>query len=383
MDKLLAKLSEQQTLLEQQKTALEDSEHNTSQPEHDESISSSVPLTPATESFNVTPGTSDNDEEKTIQLDPAEMIQLKKELDAAKDKIARQEEELSQTRIIKHTFDHAKDQTVDATTAHKRDSIDHTIANIQGAYHTSNRPMSLRQGSFGNYDDTRSDISDALSAGTFNRAQNIWSTNTNPGYNFGLSTTLNQHAQPPTQIWGQAGRPWGNRPMAPALAPLMMPQQQQVQHRTYSSPTSPSSSAPRLGNDFNQFLGGQGLRRSNTQNSRSGSAFIHNRNPGWDTYGGNVDGSTIGVLNPASPFQSMGMFQAPLGYQPRPIGTPLSPTAAEFTASGITNNPWNASVSLELEIPQTNLTTTPGTFVSWADLCLSNGTSELPASTRS
>ncbi|MCJ1391469.1 hypothetical protein MMC18_004333 [Xylographa bjoerkii] len=328
-------------LLEHQKNALNSSENNTPCLEIDDSMSSSVPLTPATDSFSVTAGTDDSDGQKTIQLDAAEMLRLKKELDAAKNKIARQEQELSQTRRIKHTFEQARDPISGPAAVNKSDPVVRTIANIQEAFSATNRPFGQRQEIIGNHEDARSDISDALSAGAYNRAQNIWSGNATQSYNHGLPSPGNQQLQAQTNIWGQGGRQWGNRPMAPALPPLMVPQQQQVQ-RNYSGPTSPMSGVSHYGSDFGQYHGGQGLRRSNTQNSRSGSAFAHGRNMGWDTYGNSSDGGLMN-MGPPSSFQPMGMFQAPMSYQPRPIGTPLSPTAAEFTASSISTNPWNTT----------------------------------------
>ena len=344
MEDLLAKLSEQQALLEKQKNALIPTDITASYTDHDESNSDSVPLTPATDSFNDTPATEDSDGEKTIKLDPAEMLRLKKELDAAKNKIARQEQELSQTRIIKHTFDQAKGPSIASITAPKSETLDRTFSNAHDAYIGSTRAHGLRQESYGPHDDARSDISDAISAGAFNRAQNIWSSASGPGYNVGLPNLVNQQFQPPGNIWGQGNRSWMNRPMAPAAAPLMMSQQQQAQQRTFSGPTSPVSAGPgRFGNDFNNFQGGQNLRRSNTQNSRTGSGFPHMRNNGWDTNVGNTDSYAMS-MTPISPFQPMGMFQAPMTYQPRPIGTPLSPTAAEFTTSNAIAGPWNSAV---------------------------------------
>jgi hypothetical protein len=355
MENLLAKLSEQQALLEhqknqhtflgQQKNTLASIENIRSEPEREVSLSGSVPLTPATASFNDTPNTSDSDAEKTTTLNPAEILRLKKELDAAKDQIARQEQELSKTRNIKHTMEQAKGPFATMNTTSKSDAIDRTISNVQAAYNASKSSAGPRQDVYGAHDDSRSDISEALSAGHFNRNQNAWSANTGPGYNAPLEN-LSQPYQQPANIWGQGNRPWMNRPMAPALAPLMVSQQQHMQQRAYSGPTSPISGGPgRFGGEYNAWHGAPGLRRSNTQNNRSGSGYAHGRNNAWEQYGGSNDGSVMN-MTPMSSFQPMGMFQAPLSYQPRPIGTPLSPTAAEFTSATGVINPWNSAVSL-------------------------------------
>jgi len=371
MDDLLAKLSEQQILLEKQKNAFlttekqptpttekisnPNTDKNAPYSDVDESTSGSVPLTPATDSFHDTPDTENSEEENTIILDPAEMLRLKKELDAANDKIARQEQELSQARNTKPTVDSTKGPNAPLM-ARKSDSIDRTISNAQDAFNAVNRSYGSRQEMYGAQEDARSDNSDALSAGAFNRAPGIWSANPGPGYNPGMPNTMNQPFQQSANIWGQGSRPWMNRPMAPSLPPLMVPQQQQIQHRAYSGPTSPVSGASsRFGNDFNTFQGGQGLRRSNTQNSRTGSVYTQGRNNGWDTFGHGNDGSMMN-MSPVSSFQPMGMFQAPMSYQPRPIGTPLSPTAAEFTSNNTMTNPWNSAVCFSSQDFPTKLT---------------------------
>ena len=342
---LLAKLSAQQALLAKQKEALSSSESNLSPADRDESIAGSVPLTPATDDFVNTPGTEDSVDDKTIHLDAAEMLRLKKELDAANNKIARQEQELSQTRATKPNFDQAQG---------KFDPIERTIGNLQDSFNASSRPFGGRQGSFGPQDDAQSDISDALSAGAFNRAQNIWSKTSGNGLVAGIPGQIGQQYPINNNIWAQGpSRTWMNRPLAPALPPIMVPPQQP--HRTYSGPTSPISiGSGRFMNELNQFSGG--LKRSNTQNSRSGSAYAPPRGQGWDMYGSGNDGSSVLSTSPTSSYQPMGMFQAPMAYQPRPIGTPLSPTAAEFTTNSGNVGPWNSAVNQSL-LPSISLLT--------------------------
>jgi hypothetical protein len=325
MDNLIAKLSEQQAILEQQKSALvTNAESNSNGLFRDESNTDSTIPTPTSGSSNATPSTETGDEDKTPKLSAPDMLKLQKELDAARDKIARQEQELSQTRANKHMLDQAKG-----------------IA-VQGHINTSGRPL----GSYGNQDDARSDISDVVSTCGFNRGQNVWSNMSSTGFIPPLGGQVN--------VWDQGiNRAFLNRPMLPPLPPLMVPQQQQMQHRPFSGPTSPSSgNSGRFMNDFSQFQGGQGLRRSNTQNSRSGSSyggqnFTQGRNHGWDSYNSSSDGSPLMGIS-SNGFPQMGMFQAPMAYQPRPIGTPLSPTAAEFTSGPSSSGPWNSTVRHKL-----------------------------------
>ena len=343
MDTLLAKLSEQQVILEKQKQALGSVEENAVQHDRDESTTSSVPLTPATDVFDITPPTETNDEEDTIKLNAGEMLRLKRELDAAKDKIARQEQELSQTRVVKHSLDQAMVPPSGADLNARSSVTERTMGNLN-ALTTSSHPTTTREDTSVIHDDAGSDISDALSAGGYNRAQNIWSSPARPGFQYGLPGLTDRSYQQPTPNWGQAAaRPWGNRNMTQGL-PGLITQQQQLQQRTISGPPSPASATcGGIINDVNQYQGGQGFRRANPQNSRAGSTFAQPRNNGYDMFGSNVNSAD--VMSSVSSFQPMGMFQNPMAYQPRPIGTPLSPTAAEFTTGHLSVNPWNAAVS--------------------------------------
>lgn len=378
MDTLLAKLSEQQAILEKQKQALGSAEENATQHDRAESITSSVPLTPATDVFDVTPDTEANDEEETIKLDAAEMLRLKRELDAARDKIARQEQELSQTRVIKHTLDQVMGPPSGPDATIRGNSTERNIGNL--GFNASSRPVMARQDNFVVPDDARSDISDALSAGAYNRGQNIWSSPARHGFQYGLSGLTEQSYQQPAPNWGQsAARPWGTRNMTQGL-PALVTQQQQLQQRTFSSPPSPASvNGGGIFNESDHYQGGQGLRRANTQNNRTSSAFAQPRNNGYDIFGGSV--TSADVMSSVSSYQPMGMFQNPMAYQPRPIGTPLSPTAAEFTTGHISANPWNVAVKSHTLLSCLNFSNyLLATFFPRSNLRLTHGASQLSPS---
>ena len=328
MTALLAKLSEQQVLLEHQKNALALAETSSPKPDKDDSSSEAVPLTPATEGLDDTSVIDGSENGKMAHIEADEMERLKKELDVAKDRIARQEQELSQTRVIKHAFDHVKTGTNTASTI-KPDNVDQTITNLQEAF-TASRSIFTP----GTHEDARSDASETLSTGAMHsRGGNIWTNPSGSNYN-GLPN--------PPNIWCQnSNRSWVNRPGPSSLPSLIIPQHQ---IRNYSGPSSPISVGhSRYFSDFNQYPSGNGGRRSNIQNGRNGPIFGQGCSSGWDSYGPNGEVSPMMGISTAS-HQQMGMFQAPIGYQPRPIGTPLSPTAAEFTAGGPVG-PWNSTVS--------------------------------------
>lgn len=346
MEQILAQLSEKQTLLHKQKEALKSlDDGHIAHIDNDSSSNGSVQLTPATDSFDITAISEGNDDE-TVQLEAAELARLKQELNVAKDKIARQEQELSQTRVIKHTFDQAMGPPSEMDYHHSGDVTEHTISSLQSAFNASSRPLPDRQDAWGVQDDTQSDISDALSAGAYNRAHGIWANPARPGYGIDLAAPINQQYNANTNHWAQeAGRAWPNRPQVHVPPPLLLPRQQ-PQHGTYTGPPTPVYGGDgRLMSDFNQFQPPQGLRRPNTQPNRMGPGY-NQRNTSLGTYASSVSSGGDGMSANTS-FQSMGAYQGPVGYQPRPIGTPLSPTAAEFTASHNAPTPWNSQVDYE------------------------------------
>ena len=335
MDTLLARLSEQQVLLESQKTALATGATK----------SSTIDQVLAPSSVTVSPRHDDVIAEKASEVDAAEMLRLKKELDMAKNKIARQEQELNHSRTVPGT----SSDTVPATA--RSDTNPHVI-NPQLVFSHPATSMGSVQGRLHNIESHADNSSLPVPSVHQNRGQNIWSNTPGLGFTMGLQSATSNNMQYTAPIWStDNSRSWLNRPMVSGLTPLAMPQQQsmhhQLQNRNYTGPSSGVSNVSnRFLNDTTSFQGAQGLRRSNTQNSRASSAYGHGRGSGWDSYGGSsAEGSPMTGLSPVSAFAPIGMYPASIGYQPQPIGTPLSPTAAEFTAGNASANPWNSSVS--------------------------------------
>lgn len=322
MDTLLAKLSEQQSLLAKQKSALSPALDPDKQQKEDSSSSSTL-LTPASESFGLTSPGSEADGEATVKVNPTEMLRLKKELDDAKTQIARQKQELDQTRVIKHTFEQAMGPHSDAG----------EVTDPVNDFTASHRPFNTFKG----YNSTENpDVSDSSNAQ--NPMANAWASAPRPVLNGNLQTE---------SVWGQpnpAPRLWGQRGMGNVLPPMMMPSQP-MQTRNYSVPISPIRGNGR--NDFSQFNHGRGFAPSNRNSS------LFQRGNTWDTYAPGptqVEEMSAGGLTPGSAYPSMGMY--PSTYQPRPIGTPLSPTATEFSAIGQASaNPWNSSVGFSAMNP--------------------------------
>ena len=357
MDALLAKLSEQQTLIARQKTALSTgSDEENVQPREGSSNGSTL-LTPASESFSN--GQNTTERETTMRAETAEVARLKRELDAAKDHIARQNQELHQSRVMKQTLGQTMSPTSDA-------ALSPTMDHLNVPYSTIPRQA------WGNNDDVRSEISDP------NAPPNVWRASSRPNF----SPVM----QPDTTWSIGASRPFNQRGGG-NLGPIMLsPQQQPLQQRNYSVPVSPPGSAHGRGiNDFSSFNTGRGYGHFNAQNNRNNAAFGQ-RGTGFDMYTGpstsSSDHVNLGGMNPGSAYQNLGMYQ---GYQPQPIGTPLSPTANEFRTSQAPSNPWNAVVSCSplWHNPYLITETVSDTIIAWADLYFTYGASQLPSSPRS
>lgn len=344
MDNLLAKLSEQQAVLEKQKSSLSPVNKDGKHHQKGESSSSSILLTPRSDksSDHLQKGNTKGDHDKG-QLDAKEMSRLQKELDAAKNQIARQKQELDETRVIKHTLS----QAMTSSPSPGHDEIQETSGSHQGNFNAVHRPIGARQDTWSHNEDARSEFSDSTSGGVLNAGQSIWNAPTRPAFNAGILPAANQQFQPQAPTWGQPGaRPWNNTAVT-TLPQLVVPQQQ-MQQRTFSGPASPASSNDSgLMNDYNQFSSGVGNRRSVTQNASNAPVYSQRSN-GWDTYTGGiqpVNGSNLS-LDPNAAFQSVGLYPSTIQYQPRPIGTPLSPTAEEFRATQPSATPWNAAASI-------------------------------------
>lgn len=327
-ENILSKLSKHQALLEKQQQQLVFNE--TPVGEGDRSPAAFSSLASATETF---PTSTPLD--GTNKVGGPEMLRLQQELLAANSRIALQEQELAQTRVIKHTLDQAMGPPSEADFG-GREVTEQTISSLQNAFNASTRPFNnnQRQDSWMPSDDARSDISDALSAGGYNRARGMWAnTSTQPT---AFATTCGDKSQrdpgPPEQ-----GRSWNNRAASHGYAPSQ---------RVLSGPSHPAYAVNdgRYAGDHAPYMHGNGPRRSFTQVNRGGSCFPPQNSP-WGTFP--ADPAVIPPRTAGTPH--IGNYQqvfhgggAP--YHPRPIGTPLSPTAAEFTSAQSNASSWASSV---------------------------------------
>jgi hypothetical protein len=347
MDKLLAKLSEQQAVLATQREALKSSEDNIALArtlDYINSSSSSVPITPANESANssavpTAPTTSPPSiaGEVATTVSATEVARLQAELEAAKRKIARMDEELAQTTITKHTIDQAIGGASEADFPLNSQEIADRLHQLPAVV----RPQVNRDNSWAAPDDGHSDTSDALSATGFNRARvaAAWNTGAKPTFQ-GLQApmAMTSFQQPSAAVasgqWSRGyGQPFVDTPMSYGPAPAfnndrMMPEPDML------TPQLPRRNQP--GRMYNRSSASSYPYASSSASSFDGFT------PSSTPYGSGVMTSGFpgmsGAMNMNMP-TTMGMYD---GYQPQPIGTPLSPHAPEFTSSAAT---WKNEVS--------------------------------------
>ncbi|KFH41624.1 Meiotic coiled-coil protein-like protein [Hapsidospora chrysogenum ATCC 11550] len=155
MDKLLAKLSEQQAVLNQQNEALKSGDNDGfgSKTRDQDSSSNSLPITPATDGFSTTaPMTrpaSATTVDDTLQ-DADEVLRLKLQLAQAQNYISKLDHELAQSRTTK------------------------TDMEPIGSGGTRNKTATSTDNTWPTTEDGHSDTSENLSASTFNWTRSLW-----------------------------------------------------------------------------------------------------------------------------------------------------------------------------------------------------------------
>jgi len=270
-------------------------------------------------------------------MDTDEMFRLKQELQAAKSKIAVMGQELSQQRSggsAGHNLPSPSEMTFNDPWRNGQAGLEYPL-------------------SAGSRDDNMSDSGIAMMSAIDGQQGGVWLENSpalmplmNAHINFGAQQPIrsgwnapSSSAFPSSSIEGRFGAGYPPRPSGGQV--------------------SWQNNHPRIDTSDNMRYRGtmansppeQAYLRPSLPNTRPGSAF------GSYPYGGNnfngypmgISGNATGYSPPITPlsFQQSTTSQAPAVYQPRPIGTRLSPTAIEFN-TGSQQAPWNAQVNLFL-----------------------------------
>ncbi|OGM43561.1 pumilio-family RNA binding repeat protein [Aspergillus bombycis] len=345
---ILTRLSEQQTLLDRQRRALYSSYESLEGHGGANKPSSILPLTST--SRPVQSLAQDIALPDATNTDSSEVLRLKQELLAANSRIALQEQELAQSRVIKHTLDQALGPPSEVD-FNGREVTEQTISDLQNAFNASNPTFSQLQDGWSGPDDSQSDISDALSTGAYNRSRGFWIPPIQQRFNMNMTNQVTDKAygEPMSMsnnFFSQdLSRPWGN----PLPNIGVSGNTSSLPHRVFSGPlTGACSFDARLASEQSRYASGSGSgagpRRSITQANRGGSCFPTQNSP-WGTFAASspsIQAPRSPVNRQSSTYQQIGLYPLP-PYHQQPVGTPLSPTASEFTASGATAPPWTSS----------------------------------------
>lgn len=147
-DKIISGLNQQTKVLKQQGRELKDDAHKSS----DHSSTSGR----YTESYGMVSSSTTSRGSGQAGPDPAEMLRVKRELEAARSVISRQEKELAETRTFKHTMDQAMGPPSEVDFGHG-DITEQTIGHLQSAFNASARPFTSKTQVWRSPEDARSD----------------------------------------------------------------------------------------------------------------------------------------------------------------------------------------------------------------------------------
>lgn len=332
VDMLLAKLSEQQAEISKQRSVLkaeEDTpvkarilEYISTTTNSDDSVNAEIVDGSVT---SAPPAISSTDSQATVE----DVLRLKLELQLAKGKIARMDQELAQNRITKHTLDQVIGLASETDFQMAQSDISRRSLTPVYPFDPSIRSQSNQNGLIV-HEDARSDISDTFSAHGFNRARTIWNNGKGPTFK---GMTPFQQTNP-----NNAG-PWVGRSFGPQFCEPMTSFAERSSNDSFQServPTPDFLSRQAMGSRNNgdgraANRNGPCFPYANTGGSydgfsaNTGGYGSGNTGFGIPPLGGHIPGNINLAMNVAG-----GNFS---GYQPQPIGTPLSPHAPEFTSS--------------------------------------------------
>ncbi|KAJ5145622.1 uncharacterized protein N7515_000186 [Penicillium bovifimosum] len=272
----------------------------------------------------------------------AEVFRLKQELLAANSRIALQEQELAQTRVIKHTLDQALGSPSEVDFGN-REITDQAIGHLQSAFNAPGSAFGNFPDAWGVQDDSQSDMSDPLPTGAYGRYRGLWGPN-DPGidreYGESQSGTSSSVSQDANRFWGMSN-------MYPSFAGQSSLQPQRTQPGSSASPCG-FYSRPTSDQFFYPPGPIPGSRRPITQSSRGGSLFPIQSTPWGELASGSNSEQTpksppSPTKRPSSAFQQVALYSVP-SYPPRPVGSPLSPTATEFTGVSTNETTWTTSM---------------------------------------
>jgi hypothetical protein len=322
--------------------------------------------------------TSANESSSSNSKADPEKKRLQEQLEAMKAHLARLEADQAREKNAKNPFNLAppfsfdSSQSSRATMSTRSNAKPFILANPDTVGQANGLGTWVRN------DDTRSEMSDNTSARGFGQAASIWNnttgTSTSNGPSYGQQESTSSSSSMPYNQWGMT-----NNRLWPANGYGQGPGLQNQSQRVFSAQNlGQMEGLGPLGNDLDAFHAGLQQRRSNPQlgsinsvglfgqgqgqmgqmnntnqypqlgplnnlaqmpqfNQNASSAFSQRR-PSFIAPFNNPMAATQQSLNPPGQNGTLNV------YQPRPIGTPLSPTATEFNSMNPT--PWNPTVRM-------------------------------------
>ena len=324
MDKLLEKLSEQQAVLEHQSKVLKYNNDELMFPRSVEGQSPcpSVSITPGTETHVPMASSTRSASMTPIESQPDELLFYKYELAKAQNKISHLDQELAQTRFEQQLSSRTTPLNGAGFATRTTSPVNSHFMNAP-SYATGSKPSFTRDGGWAGQEDCRSETSDALPAGGFHRAQGIWSNK--PSF---------QGPFPPAPVLSPVPdgtqMPWSsNRSFSHAFG---------EPNHSYGPQGPDNFRHDRITSEHDMVKPMNGRRGGNRYENRLGTA--HGSGP---PYGGYNVGAAHYDQGPAYPNVAPGAVGMGGGYpyQHQPIGTNLSPHAAEFTSA---RPPWKTEV---------------------------------------
>lgn len=338
LDKLLHNLQDQSKVIKRQEDQIKsgaDSNRNLpasmsvsgdSSSNSDAGVSTTIPFDNVSTGVPIAPRSTPTN----VKTDNTEILRVKQELEAAKSVISRQEQELAETRTLKHTMDQAMGPPSEiGDFVPPNDLTENTIGHLQSAFNAAARPFTSRNDGWTAQDNLQVDPAD-LTGGNFGRSRGIWQNTTTPMADI-------QVTNPPG-----AGFSGVRDPRIPS----------QGYNQLYGAPAA----------------GDSGFQTSNF--AGNGAALGYDMRTHGDAMGFNPqqlnmrrNGAPLRInttaLDPLAPYQSYPPGATALTppavtsmgipsqyYQQRGVAAPLSPTGTDFNASSgqAVVNPWPLSV---------------------------------------
>lgn len=314
----------------------------------------------STDSVTVASGSehpSRHSSENVLSMGLDEVARLKNELAAAKTQIARMDEELCQSRITKHTIDQALEPLNESVLVRRSELNNQAMEDLQASFNTLSRPSSAKEDLW-NQEGHQMDEDDIRVGKLGNKASAIWASGSVRGTY--RPTPFAQNEQPynltPSASWNAvATRAWHQPQLTsgPAHQPFAPSANLQYNAATMAKEENPFKLGlqPQVALEPDQYHADHSLRRNLGLPNRpiTANGPSHRSPTVWGNDYTSFAHPLAASSRTSSPmtqtsFQHLQMPNLHTSQVPRPIGTRLSPTAAEFNAEPAGHSPWNSQV---------------------------------------